>query len=81
MESSREKAEERPKYKLKSLKHKEEETIKLSKESTDDMDLNIKAVKNIFSGHSAEISTDKKNKSLIIDEIAVNLFFYYILYF
>lgn len=71
MESSRTKAEERLKDKLRSLKHKEEDINKLAKESADDMDLNIKAVKNIFKGHCAEIQTNDRNKSIIIDEIAV----------
>ena len=41
------------------------------KESVDESDLNLKAVKEVFKGFYSEIKTTDRNKSELIDEIAV----------
>lgn len=44
------------------------------KESIDESDLNLKSVKEVFKGFYSEIKTTDRNKSELIDEIAVIIF-------
>jgi deoxyadenosine/deoxycytidine kinase len=73
LESSRKKVEERITEKLRQI-HSSEANYnyeKSVKESVDESDLNLKAVKEVFKGFYAEIPTSNRNKSNLIDEIAV----------
>ena len=73
LESSRNRVEERIHEKLRQI-HSSEESYnyaKSVKESVDESDLNLKAVKEVFKGFYAEIPTSNRNKSNLIDEIAV----------
>jgi len=88
LESNRKKVEERIHEKLKQT-HSNDPAYSFPtavKESVDESELNLKAVKEVFKGFYAEIPTSNRKKSDIIDEIAVNLkqfflnFFIYITY-
>jgi hypothetical protein len=50
----------------------------LAKESVDESELNLAAVKETFKGFYSEINTNEKNKSVIIEEVAVNFLFNYL---
>lgn len=75
LEAPREKSESRINDKLKSNKGEVKHHETVAKESVDEMELNLKAVKNVFKGHCAELLTNNREKSQIIDEIAVNIKF------
>lgn len=73
LESNSEKKEKRIMEKLRQ-NHSEDSTYNYErsvKESVDESDLNLKAVKEVFKGFYSEIQTSKRNKSELIDEIAV----------
>ena len=73
LESSRNKKEKRILEKLKQ-NHSEDNFYNYErsiKESVDESDLNLKAVKEVFKGFYSEIKTTDRNKSELIDEIAV----------
>jgi hypothetical protein len=76
LESNRKKVEERIHEKLKQM-HSNDNAYSFPsaiKESVDESELNLKAVKEVFKGFYAEIPTSNRKKSEIIDEIAVNKF-------
>ena len=86
LESSRKKVEDRVKDKLKQIHSKDPAYSfdKSIKESVDETDLNLKAVKEVFKGFYSDIPTSDRNKSDLIDEIAVlfcSIFFYFLYYF
>ena len=73
LESNTKKKEERIIEKLKQ-NHSEDNLYNYTrsvKESVDESDLNLKAVKEVFKGFYSEIKTTDRNKSELIDEIAV----------
>ena len=73
LESNSSKKEKRISEKLKQ-NHSEDDFYnykKSIKESVDESDLNLKSVKEVFKGFYSEIKTTNRNKSELIDEIAV----------
>ena len=76
LSSSRKVSEDRIKDKVRQLNPKIDKVQleALSKNSVDESVLNLSAVKEIYKGFFSEIETTEKNKSSIIEEIAVSLF-------
>ena len=77
LESSRKRVEERIHEKLKQI-HSNDSAYSFEraiKESVDESELNLKAVKEVFKGFYSEIPTSNRKKSDLIDEIAVMKFF------
>jgi hypothetical protein len=75
LESNQNKKEKRLMEKLKQ-NHSEDASYNYErsiKESIDESDLNLKSVKEVFKGFYSEIKTTNRNKSELIDEIAVKL--------
>ena len=73
LESNSSKKEKRILEKLKQ-NHAEDNSYNYErsiKESVDESDLNLKSVKDVFKGFYSEIKTTNRNKSELIDEIAV----------
>jgi hypothetical protein len=73
LESNSNKKEKRLMEKLKQ-NHAEDSAYNYErsiKESVDESDLNLKSVKEVFKGFYSEIKTTNRNKSELIDEIAV----------
>lgn len=73
LESNRNKVEERILEKLKQ-NHSKDAAYNFQgsvKESVDESELNLKAVKEVFNGFYSEIPTSNRSKSDLIDEIAV----------
>lgn len=71
LSTSREKLEERIREKLKNTNGADI----IVKNSADEAELNLRAVKEVFKGFYTEINTSEKNKSTIIDDIAVWLLY------
>jgi len=82
LESSRKKVEERIQEKLKQFHSKDSAYSfeKAVKESVDESELNLKAVKEVFKGFYSEIPTSNRKKSDLIDEIAVKLIKSYLIF-
>jgi len=75
LESNSSKKEKRIMEKLKQ-NHSEDANYNYErsiKESVDESDLNLKSVKEVFKGFYSEIKTTNRNKSELIDEIAVRI--------
>ena len=73
--STRELSEESIKERVKNEKLSQNELIALIKESADQSDLNLSALKDIYKGFYSEIkkeTKEKKEQEVIIEDIAVN---------
>ena len=80
LESSRKKVEETINEKLRQI-HANDSAYSFEraiKESVDESELNMKAVKEVFKGFFSEIPTSSRKKSDLIDEIAVTMKIYFI---
>ncbi len=75
LSTSREKSEERVKDKLSQLNHLNINSI--IKQSIDESELNLSAVREIYKGFYCEINCLGKKNADVIDEIAVSEIFYY----
>lgn len=73
--STRELSEESIKERVKNEKLSQNELLALIKESADQSDLNLSALKDIYKGFYSEIkkeTKEKKEQEVIIEDIAVN---------
>jgi hypothetical protein len=70
LSSSRDRTEKRILEKLKILDPHSKSLPLMVKESVDQYDLNIKAVRAIFNGFYSELNADEKSKELILEDLA-----------
>jgi hypothetical protein len=71
LSTSREKAEQSIHEKLEKCFPNAPNHDKMTKESVDQYDLNIKAVRSIFQGFFSEINTERRTPESTIEELAV----------
>ena len=70
LSTTREKTDRRISEKIKLHDHFVKNLPHLVKESSDQYDLSLKAVKSIFQGFYSEINTEDKSKELVLEELA-----------